>query len=214
MGAPSQRLADVSMDHLEQPPPGEITRLLWALRDGESEALARLMYLVYPSLRRLAADLLRQERPGHTLGPTELVHEMLLSMVIDKQTRFESRRHFFASTAQKMRLLLIDHARKRRAVRKGGEYRRVELSEVEGNLATEQDVSAILAMNDLIEKLSITDPRAAEVLDLRYVWGFSNAEVAKMVGIHERTVDRDWQFARKWLAHYLRAEKEDSVRER
>jgi RNA polymerase sigma factor (TIGR02999 family) len=192
------------MSSEQLPASGEITRILWALRDGEAEALSRLMYVVYPSLRRLAADLIRNERPGHTLGPTELVHEMLLSMLLDRDAHFENRRHFFACTARKMRQLLIDHARKRQAVRNGGTYRRTDLSEVDVFLATEQDVSAILAMNDLIEKLAATDPRAAEVLDLRYVWGFTSAEVAEMVGVNERTVDRDWQFARKWLARQLR----------
>lgn len=194
------------MDSHEQPSSGEITGILWALRDGQSEALSRLMYVVYPSLRRLAADLIRRERRGHTLGPTELVHEMLLSLLIDKDICFENRRHFFACTAQKMRQLLIDYARKRRAVRHGGEYKRADLSEADGFLATEQDISAILAMNDLIEKLAATDPRAAEVLDLRYVWGFTSAEVAELVGVNERTVDRDWQFARKWLARHLRGD--------
>lgn len=185
------------------PPSGEITQLLWQLRDGENEALSRLLDVVYPSLRRLAAELMAREKPGHTLGPTALVHEMLLTMLIGKDTHFENRAHFFTCTAHKMRQILIDHARKRKSIRHGGAFKQSNAENLSEWAATDRDAAELFAIDDLIEKLEHTDPRAAQVMELRYFWGYTVQEVSEMLGVSEKTVERDWKLARGWLRMHL-----------
>jgi RNA polymerase sigma factor (TIGR02999 family) len=161
------------------------------------EAVDRLFPLVYAELRSMAEAHLRRERPDHTLQATALVHEAYLRLIGDGYPNWTDRRHFFHAAGEAMRRLLVDHARARRADKRGGQQVRVSLSDV--NLATEQDPEELLALNDAILRLRDVDPSAAEVVTLRFFAGLSVADTARALDISERTVKRQWAFARAWL---------------
>ncbi len=176
---------------------GDITLQLRQLRDGEKEALDRLLPRVYEQLRRLAQDAFRHQRQGHTLQPTALVHDAWVRLVSAQSQDYNDRIHFFRVAAVAMRQILTDHARSRARDKRGGGMRRVS---VEEELQGADGVSIdLLALQEALEALRAMNERQAEVVELRFVAGLSTQEIADLLGIAERTVRLDWQMARAWL---------------
>lgn len=157
----------------------------------------QLVQAVYEELRRLAAYKLAKEAPGQTLQPTALVHEAWLRLAGDAKRRFEDRTHFFAAAAEAMRHILIDRARRRRAVRHGGEYERVYLQE--DRLASPGDDEQLLMVNDALEDLERKHPVQGQVVKLRYFAGMTNEEIAELLGVSLSTVKNYWVFSKAWL---------------
>lgn len=173
-----------------------VTELLHAAGRHDA-AREQLIALVYDQLRRIAQERMKGERVGHTLEATALVHEAFLKLMGDEHASWENRAHFYGAAAQAMRRILIDHARKRHADKRGGGRARVPLSVVD--LAEETDPDQILALDEALEALERTDPRAASVVRLRFYAGLDVTETAKVLGLSERTVMRDWSYARAIL---------------
>ena len=185
------------------PTQGEITQILAELRGADKEtALGRLLPLVYGELRALARAHLRNERPDHTLQATALVHEAYLRLLGGQDPPWNDRAHFFRAAAEAMRRILIEHARKRGRIKRGGNQVRVRISGV--HLGTEQDPDEILALDEAIRRLEEQDPRIADLVRLRFFAGLSVEETAKALEVSERTVKREWSFARAWLYNALR----------
>lgn len=177
----------------------EFTRLL--VEAGNSDGAEALLPEVYQELRLLARKYLGRERREHTLQATALVHEAYLRLVGSEQVPWSSRTHFFNAAAEAMRRILVDHARKRGRKKRGGERQRVSLDVVD--LATNAGSDQILAVDDAIRNLEQQEPRLGQVVKLRFLAGLSEEETAKLLGITQRTVRRDWQLARAWLARAL-----------
>jgi RNA polymerase sigma factor (TIGR02999 family) len=179
-------------------------------RSGVSYASASaedLFPLVYPELRRLAGDYLRRERPGHTLQPTALVHEAYLKLAEQKRARWKSRTHFIAVGARIMKQLLIDHARKRGAAKRGAGWHKITLAETLGAFGDPTiDVEQLLSLNKALELLTSFDRRAADVVVLRLFGGLSAEEAAEALGVSRRTVSNDWRHALAWLRKELNGE--------
>jgi RNA polymerase sigma factor (TIGR02999 family) len=187
----------------EAGPTGEVTRILASLRGPDrQQASERLVDVVYEELRALARARLRHERPDHSLTATALTHEAYLRLMGGEHPPWRDRRHFFRAAAQAMRHILIDHARQRGRIKRGGGRVRVSLSDV--NLATESDPEEILALDEAIQRLEERDPRAADIVHLRFFAGLSVEETANALEISERTVKREWAFARAWIYQILR----------
>jgi RNA polymerase sigma factor (TIGR02999 family) len=183
---------------MSQSAPSEATRILSELSDAEpSVVAAKLLPLVYDELRTLAAKYLRQERKGHTLDPTALVHEAFLRLVDQKRVDWQGRTHFYATCAEAMRRILIDYARARRRSKRGGNWRKVALHQAVSQLAV-SDVEVVDFRNAL-EKLASLDKRQARVVELRLFAGLTVAEVATVLGVSKRTVEGDWTHAKAWL---------------
>lgn len=181
---------------------GDVTLILNELRGAtRSEALERLVPVVYAELRAMAQTHLRNERPDHTLQATALVHEVYLRLLGDERPAWNRRRHFFYAAAEAMRRILIEHARKRGRVKRGGKRVRVPLTGL--NLATTHDPEEILALDDAIRRLEEQDPKAAEVVRLRFFAGLSVEETARALDLSDRTVKREWAVARAWLFRAL-----------
>ena len=175
----------------------EATALLDAIRKGDPEAPAALLELAYDELRRLAASKMFREAPGQTLQATALVHEVWLRLVGGEKRNFEGRTHFFAAAAEAMRHILIDRARRRRAVRHGGQLKRVDLHE--DMLANPDDDEQLLLLNDALENLEHKYPIQAQVVKLRYFTGMSNEEIGELLGVSLSTVKNYWIFSKAWL---------------
>lgn len=176
----------------------DITQALEAMR-GQSRdaAIGRLLPLVYDELRSLARAHLRGERPEHTLQPTALVHEAYLRLLGDTRPAWNDRQHFFRAAAEAMRRILIEHARMRSRAKRGGNPVRVEL---DGLAAPgDDDPDRLLALDEAFRRLESQDPQAADIVRLRFFAGLSVAETAEVTGLSERTVKREWAFARAWL---------------
>ena len=186
---------------MTSPDAGDITRILSATGDLErGEALDRLLPVVYEELRRLAASKLRREHPGHTLQTTALVHEVYLRLGVGEQ-RWESRAHFFHAAAESMRRILVDHARRRMRHKRGGGRSRVDLEDVVLGVWT--DPHELLAVDEAFRRLEEVDGRAADVVRLRYFARLSVDETAQALDLSERTVMREWAYARAWLRDAL-----------
>ena len=182
---------------------GDVTRALADLRGpNRPEALDRLVALVYSELRGLAQARLRHERPEHTLEASALVHEAYLRLMGGDYPAWNDRQHFFRAAAEAMRRILIEHARSRVRGKRGGKQVRVPLTGLD--LATEQDPAEILALDEAIRRLREQDPRAAEIVELRFFGGLSVEETAQTLEVSERTVKREWAVARAWLYDALR----------
>jgi RNA polymerase sigma-70 factor (ECF subfamily) len=176
---------------------GEVTVLLRELKLGRKDALERLMPLVYRELRRVAGRCMRDERPGHTLQPTALVHEAFLRLVDRDHADWQNRAHFVGVAAQVMRHLLVDHARGRRALKRGIP---VTLNEEIFNRPTGADqTEEILAVDEILARLAVLDPQQARIVELRYFGGLSVEETAEALAISPRTVKRDWAMAKGWM---------------
>jgi len=167
----------------------------------ETQAAAELLPVVYAELRRLAAVLTGQLPPGQTLQPTALVHEAYLKLVRDHDPGWEGRRHFFGAAAQAMREILVDQARRKASLKRGGGGRRIDLTE--GLALIEPPADDMEALDEAIQQLQTEAPRLAEIVMLRYYTGLSVEETAGVVGLSASTVTREWRFARAWLAGRL-----------
>jgi RNA polymerase sigma-70 factor, ECF subfamily len=173
----------------------DVTRLLGAAGGGDREALERLYESVYAELRTMAESGMRRERGAHTLQPTALVNEVYVRLAASNT--WENRRHFFGAAAQAMRRILVDHARRKYAEKRGAGLERVTLTDLDVS-APEEDLD-VLAINDALDRLAGEDPRLAEVVNLRFFVGMSIEETAQAMETSPATVKRDWAFARAWL---------------
>ena len=182
----------------------EITQLLVAWSDGRQDALHRLVPLVYDDLRRVAAGYMVREAAGHSLQPTALVHEAYVRLVDQRHVQWRNRAHFFGVAASMMRRILVDHARARRADKRGGDVEHVTLGgdEVAGDGPNNVDV---LALHESLERLAKFDPQQERIVELRYFGGLTIEEAAAVVGISEATVVREWTIAKAWLRADLSA---------
>ncbi len=176
----------------------EVTRILSQIEIGDPSAAEHLLLLVYDELRKLAAAKLANEKSGQTLQPTALVHEAYLRLVDVKATQqWTGRGHFFAAAAEAMRRILIDKARHKASLKAGGQLHRVELSDVEPEIAGPQ--LDLLALDIALEQLSAIDARAASVVKLRFFAGFTIPQVAEALEISVATAENDWVYAKNWL---------------
>ena len=174
-----------------------ITPVSAGIAAGVGKSAADLLPLVYEELRRLAAHKLANEAPGQTLQPTALVHEAWLRLIGPAQARFENRAHFFAAAAEAMRRILIENARRKHRVKRGGHQERISLDELQ--LATESDPAALLSLDEALEKLARQHPEKAALVKLRFFTGLSLPEAAQALGLSQTTAKRHWTFARAWL---------------
>ena len=178
----------------------EVTRLLNAIDQGDSRAAEELLPLVYEELRRLARSRMANERGEHTLQATALVHEAYLRLVDDEDACWDGRNHFFAAAAEAMRRILIEHARRKKAFKRGGQHHRVELDDVLPPIASPCDnVDDLLALDEALDRLAAEDPAKAELVKLLYFAGLNLDEAAAAQGIGRTTAYRHWLFARAWL---------------
>lgn len=177
---------------------GQVTRLLAEMRLGREGAFAELFPLVYPELRRLAGGYLRKERAGHTLQPTALVHEAFLRLIGQDRAAWQSRSQFMGVSAQIMRRILVDHARRRAASKRGGVPGATGGQPLELSRKTIQ-FEDILAVNEALGRLARFDSRQARIVEMRYFGGMSFDETAEVLGVSSRTVKSDWAVARAWL---------------
>jgi RNA polymerase sigma factor (TIGR02999 family) len=182
---------------------GEITVILQRIERGEEQAADRLLPLVYAQLRRLAAARMAHEAAGHTLQPTALVHEAWLRLGADHQPDWKSRAQFFAAAAEAMRRILIEHARRRLSLRRGGRKEHVNIDEIE--IASEAADSRVLRVNAALQKFAIDQPEKAELVKLRYFGGFTLKEAAAVLDIAEPTARRWWAYSRAWLLKEMSA---------
>jgi RNA polymerase sigma factor (TIGR02999 family) len=173
----------------------DVTRVLSAIENGDSSAAGQLLPLVYDELRRLAAQRLAQEKPGQTLQATALVHEAYVRLVDgDRVQRWNSRGHFFAAAAEAMRRILIDQARHKATDKAGGNRQRVDLAKIEPALP--RPGLDLLALNEALEQLEKSDPRAAAVVKLRFFAGLTMPQAAEAIGVSLATAENDWAYAK------------------
>lgn len=175
----------------------EFTNILKAVGQDDAKAAQELLPLVYAELRKLAAFKLGQQAPDQTLQPTALVHEAYLKLLGDGDHSWNDRHHFFAAAAEAMRHILVDRARRKAAVRHGGELLRVELDNVV--VATDTTDENILLVNEALEKLAVHDHQVSELVKLRFFAGLTILQAAEALGLSERTARRMWTYARAWL---------------
>lgn len=182
-----------------EPPSSDnsITEMLVQLSAGNREVEALLIPQVYGELRRLAARYMRRERGNHTLQPTALVNEVYTQLVKQPQIPWQSRAHFFATASRLMHHILVDHARKRLAAKRGGPQCQVTLSEAV--IQAENRTIDVLVLSEALERLTEFDPRQARVVELHFFGGLNFEEIAEVLAVSERTIKRDWSMARSWL---------------
>jgi RNA polymerase sigma-70 factor, ECF subfamily len=187
---------------MTQPPSQqEITALLVAWSNGERSALDQLTPLVYKDLREMAHNYLRRERAGHTLQTSDLVHEAYLKLINEREMNWQNRAHFFAVSAQMMRMILVDYARKRNYAKRGGGALRVSFDEA---LAVSNERTAdLIALDDALNALAAFDERKSRIAELRYFGGLSVEETAEALSVAPVTVMRDWRLAKAWLYREL-----------
>lgn len=185
-----------------------VTQVLKAVEEGDPRAAEQLLPLVYAELRALGRSLMARVPPGNTLQPTALVHQAYLRIVGNEDPGWNSRGHFFAAAAQAMRRILVEQARHKAAVKHGGEQRRIDAEDAEIPIASPND--DILALDEALERLAKLGERQARVVELRYLVGLDITETARVLGVSEPTVERDWRFARSFLYDQLAERKPDS----
>ncbi|MBA3385560.1 MAG: sigma-70 family RNA polymerase sigma factor [Chthoniobacterales bacterium] len=191
------------------PPQQQVTQLLCEWRGGDPSALEKLIPLVQPELQRLAHHYMSRERPGHTLQTTALIDDAYLQLADNTHPQWQNRAHFFAAAAQLMRRIMVDHARQRQALKRGGGAIRVELNEAAAVTQTRAD--ELLALDEALEKLATFDHRKAQVVEMRYFAGLTMDEIAEVLKVHVNTVTRDWTAARAWLLAALSGEDMDAI---
>jgi len=184
----------------------EITELLQDWSDGDEEALGKLTPVLYKELHRMAHRYMRQERPGHTLQTTALINETYLRLINWKNVRWQNRAQFFGISAQLMRKILVDFARSRSYAKRGAGARPISLSEnaVRISHSPAQD---ILALDDALRQLADIDPRKSQIVELRFFGGLSLEETAEVLKISSRTIRREWEVAKVWLAYEMKAQR-------
>ncbi len=177
----------------------EVTRILDAIERGDRQAASQLLPLVYDELRRLAGIRMKQERSSHTLDPTALVHEAYMRLVGGEDAdRWDNRGHFFAAAAEAMRRILVESARHRNRLKRGGGWKRVELDD-RAVQVDKTDDATLIALDEALTRLEQQDPKLAELVKLRYFTGMTVDQTAEVLGVSPRTVKRNWAFARAWL---------------
>ena len=176
---------------------GEVTSLLEKVRQGNEEAANLLIPIVYDELRRMAGAYMHRERQAHSLQATELVHEAYMRLVGSTPAQPQNRAHFFAIAAHSMRQVLMDHARKRGAGKRGSNGRRVELEDK--LLVSNENLDDVIAIDEALEKLALIDPNQCRLIELRFFAGLSVEECAEVMGLSESTVKREWRSAKAWL---------------
>jgi RNA polymerase sigma factor (TIGR02999 family) len=185
---------------------GDATVMLAAIEEGDHGATEQLLVLVYDELRRLAASKLAHESPGQTLQPTALVHEAWLRLVGDQNPSFNDRTHFFRASAEAMRRILIDRARRKKTQRHGGEFERIAFEFGEFEFAMPGVDDQLLAVHDALEKFAVEHPVQADLVKLRYFAGLTNEEVSDVLGVSLSTVKNYWTFSRAWLLNQIEGE--------
>lgn len=185
----------------------EVTRLLGEWSGGNERALEKLIPLVQPELHRLAHHYMSRERAGHTLQTTALLDEAYLRLVDDPNRNWQNRTHFVAAAAQLMRRIMIDHARERRSLKRGGGAAKVTLDEAA--LVTETRSEELLALDEALERLAVQDPRKSQIVELRYFGGLTVEETSEFLKMAQRTVEREWNMAKAWLYRALSGEQPD-----
>ena len=181
-----------------------VTRLLARWREGDADARDALVDRVYGELRRVAGRRLRGERADHSLSPTALIHETFIRLADRPVVDWQDRAHFFAVASNLMRRILVDHARARRAEKRGGGRRRVTLSVAEAMAEGESDLD-LMALDEALDRLSALDPRQGRIVELRFFAGLSIEETAEVLQVSSGTVKREWRVARAWLYHALQS---------
>jgi len=175
----------------------DITLMLQAIDRGEALASQELLPLVYDELRRLAAARMSQEAPGHTLQPTALVHEAWLRLVGSQKQSWQSRAHFFGAAAEAMRRILIERARRKSRLKRGSGQRLLDIADFDVIAALPDD--KVLLVDEALEQLKLEDPGKAQVVMLKFFAGLTNEQAAEILNVNERTVRRQWEFAKAWL---------------
>lgn len=189
------------------PAPNEVTQLLIDCSKGSQDAFKQLFPLVYEELRRLAHRYMTQERPGHTLQTTAVVHEAYLRLIDQKHVQWQNRAHFFAIASQMMRRILITHAQSHAYAKRGGGALKVSLDEAA--VLSQERASELIALDEALKGLTAIDPRRSQVVELRFFGGLSNEEIAEVLNISTNTVTRDWNVAKAWLYREMSKEQED-----
>ena len=180
----------------------EITGLLQEWKNGDGTAVDRLFPLVYDELKRQARNYLNNERANHTLQPTALVHEVYLRLVKLNQMKWEDRTHFYAISATTMRRILVDHAREIAADKRGGAMQRITLENL--YISNEKKATDLLELDEALTKLAEIEERKAQVVEMNFFGGLNQKEIAEVLQVTEKTVQRDWQFAKLWLYRELK----------
>ena len=175
----------------------DVTQILSAIEQGDPTAAEQLLPVVYDELRKLAAFRMANETPGQTLQPTALVHEAYLRLVGEPGRKWSGRGHFFGAAAEAMRRILIENARRKKALRRGGGYQRLDIDELEVAAATQAE--ELLAVNDALERFQVQEAQKAELVKLRYFAGLTIEEAAEALGISPATAKRWWAYSRAWL---------------
>jgi RNA polymerase sigma-70 factor, ECF subfamily len=178
-----------------------VTKLLQKYEAGDPSAVDRLFANLYKELHDLAEQCFRRESPSNTIQPTALVHEAYVRLIDQKGVDWQGRAHFLGVAAQAMRRILVDHARKRHADKRGGQWHRVTLNE--RLIPGFQAETGLVALDDALKKLAAVDPRQAQMVELRFFGGLSVAETAEVMGISKRSVEREWTMVRAWLRREL-----------
>jgi RNA polymerase sigma factor (TIGR02999 family) len=179
-------------------PADDITLMLIELTDGNQDVVDQILPHIYGELRRLAGSYLRRERSDHTLQPTALVHEAYMKLVDQRQVKWQNRAHFFGIAAQVMRRILMDHARKHKAEKRGGEADKLPLEDEILVVSTNRS-DQLLALDEALETLAKLDPQKAKIVELRYFGGLSIEETAEVIGVSVPTINRQWRTAKAWL---------------
>lgn len=185
--------------------PSEITQMLIELTDGNQEVVNRILPHIYDELRRLAGSYLRRERSDHTLQPTALVHEAYMKLIDQRQVRWQNRAHFFGIAAQVMRRILMDHARKHIAEKRGGDAEKLPLEE-EILIVSHERSAELVALDDALHGLAEMDEQKARIVELRYFGGLSIEETAEVMGVSVPTINRQWRTAKAWLYSQITGE--------
>ena len=183
----------------------DVTRILNAIEGGDAKATDELLPLVYEELRLLAAQKLSHEKPGQTLEATALVHEAYIRLVGDESHPWNSRGHFFGAAAEAMRRILIENARRKKELKRGGNQHRIDLSEAD--IAVERDINDLLALDEALTKLAMEDPTKAALVKLRYFAGLTLEQAAEVLKISRATASRYWSYVQAWLFHEVNGSK-------